>query len=677
MTTAAALIEQAFERLNKLPGFVPRPDQVQAALLIGEMMESGQNAAIEAPTGLGKSLASLIPALAVSATLKKRIVIATYTNVLAEQYWRRDLPLAQSVLQYPSELTSPKTAFLIGKQRYVCLLELERLDPEFTPRFELNAELGIESEFREYAPKGMKWQDAAVPPVCAGRFCPLYDPCYYFKARREAEKSDVIITNHSVVITDGLQAETSEEKIGFLGRYDYLVLDEAHDFANAAQNGLEFEINESRLAMLASLGARIENSLAPGFKTMGSEARWSRILGGFKRGLDEVATDLMTMGMGIREPGILHAAPSDLLQHPQVQRVYRAADEPTSRTLTEKLSGVTSTFATQVEELLDEWRDAGSVRMSVETARTYLPYIKEAAFMSESFFRESGVAVTHLKADQGRAALRRDVVDLVEPLKSILWDRVPTTCVSATLAVDGNFDQFCGTTGFVPDFSETLPSPFDFSRQAALFLPPDGSIPDPTLARQQGGEPAYFAAVAKQLSEIINACRGRTLALFHSRREMEAVLALIRVSPDLPILTQGRFNAASVGDRFRRNTHSSLFALRSFWTGFDAPGATLSCVVLVRIPFEVPTEPSAIARMAWLQNQGRDAFREHTLPQSKMMIRQGAGRLIRQADDKGIIALLDPRFITKRYGEELLANLPAELRTFRDIHDAVGWIGLE
>jgi ATP-dependent DNA helicase DinG len=147
--------------------------------------------------------------------------------------------------------------------------------------------------------------------------------------------------------------------------------------------------------------------------------------------------------------------------------------------------------------------------------------------------------------------------------------------------------------------------------------------------------------------------------------------------PELPVYIQGRYGAASVGDRFREKITSTLFALRSFWTGFDAPGETLSCVVLVRVPFEVPVDPPQVARMAHLQQQGLDAFREHTLPQAKMLMRQGAGRLIRRAEDKGIIALLDPRLQTKAYGEQILANLPSDMRTFRDIRDAVGWIGLE
>ena len=150
----------------------------------------------------------------------------------------------------------------------------------------------------------------------------------------------------------------------------------------------------------------------------------------------------------------------------------------------------------------------------------------------------------------------------------------------------------------------------------------------------------------------------------------------MHVPPDLPILVQSWGGTGALGEKFRRDLKSSLFALRSFWTGFDAPGETLSCVVLVRVPFEVPIEPTPIARMAWLQSQGIDPFQAHTLPNAKMLMRQGAGRLIRKATDQGVIALLDPRLRSKRYGEEILANLPPEMREFSDFEEAAAWVGL-
>jgi len=187
----------------------------------------------------------------------------------------------------------------------------------------------------------------------------------------------------------------------------------------------------------------------------------------------------------------------------------------------------------------------------------------------------------------------------------------------------------------------------------------------------------YFGAVAAELSKIIEAVGGRTLALFHSRREMEAVHERIALSPDLPIYMQRGGSAGWVGERFKKETNASLFALRSFWTGFDAPGETLSCVALVRVPFEVPIDPPQVARMAWLQTQGLDPFATYSLPNAKMLIRQGAGRLIRRSSDRGVIALLDPRVRTKNYGEQILENMPQGMRVYGDIEEAVASVGLE
>jgi ATP-dependent DNA helicase DinG len=272
--------------------------------------------------------------------------------------------------------------------------------------------------------------------------------------------------------------------------------------------------------------------------------------------------------------------------------------------------------------------------------------------------------------------LRSDLIGLAEPLEEMVWSRSPYACLSATLALDGTFEFFRRTTGAKPDFEEILPSPFDFASQAAVYLPRLDAIPDPSLARREGREEEYYQCLARELTTIIETLEGRTLALFHSRKEMEGVMRYMALPPELPILIQFRSGAGSVGERFVRNVNASLFALRSFWTGFDAPGETLSCVALVRVPFEVPADPPQIARMAWMQTAGLDPFHAHTLPQAKMLMRQGAGRLIRRDGDTGIIALLDPRLRTKRYGEEILANLPTGMRTFDDFADAAGWLGL-
>ncbi len=679
-TSPEELIALAFERLRQQPGFMERAGQIQLSSLLSDLIAGGQSGAFEAPTGLGKSLACLIPAFAHAIAGDKRTVIATYTNVLADQYWQKDVPFAASL--FDEEVP---TALLLGRQRYACLVDMDQHLPQQMDAIRARLTEGTETEFRRTAPISKAeiskaWSRIAVPPVCPARACPVYHDCYFYSARRRAEKAKVIITNHNVVIQNALMASGTEggEGEGILGKLDFIVLDEAHDFASAAQNGLEFELSAPRIRALLGLLGRLEGLLRPALER-GSflvSGNWDRFLAEIRKELDVYIRQFEQPGAGLGTPGILQTAPSELEDNPAVKQFRAAADLDQARALVMEVASVAQRIVDQAEGVLDE-----SDRGLKETARNYISYFSDFARGCEAIFTPHGVSVSYLGQPSfgfgpQDAILRQDIVDLGPPLTEMLWSKVPHACISATLVLDGEFTFFERSIGLKPDFREILESPFDHSTQAAVYIPKVGSIPDPSAARRDGNEANYYRALASELQDIIEACQGRTLALFHSRKEMEGVFQLMN-REEFPILMQPKTGAAAVGDRFKESPEISLFALRSFWTGFDAPGDTLSCVVLVRVPFEVPTEPIQIARMAYLVSQGIDPFREHTLAQTKMMVRQGAGRLIRRSSDKGVIALLDPRLKTKRYGEEILANLPSDMRVFDDIADAVGWIGLD
>jgi len=675
------MIEAAFAALAERSGFSERSDQIQLSLLLSDLIAERGTGAFEAPTGLGKSLATLVPAIAHAALHGKRIVVATYTNVLAEQYWHKDLPLALSLFEF-GELPVPKAQFLIGRQRYVCLTALDEAAPNEVDGFRARADLGIETEFRRQfrGREGLQlWQKVSAPPVCPGRLCPAYDDCYYYKARRGAEDAKIIITNHSVAIQDAIIAGYSEDGTSLLGDYDFLILDEAHDFASAAQNGLEFELSAGKLSMALGLLGRLENSTQRLAQDAGNGQEWAAEVARMRAAIEAKQRDLLGFGFSEGKSGILSASPTELEESPAVQQARAADLREASEAYAMEVAALFRDFAKSVQNRLASWRDRDPerARQVAESIGGYQMFFREMGVGAESIFRPRGVSVSYVGRNGQDMMLRQDAIDLAEPLRELIWNRKPYACLSATLAIDGAFDHLRRTLGIDPGFEEILPSPFDFSTQAAVYVPKTGAIPDPTTARREGSEDYYFAAVARELREIIEACRGRTLALFHSRREMEAVFMRMNLPPELPVLMQGKSGAAAVGEKFKAVPESSLFALRSFWTGFDAPGETLSCVVIVRVPFEVPVEPPQIARMAYLNSQGIDPFREHSLANAKMMMRQGVGRLIRSTEDKGVIALLDPRLRSKRYGEEILDNLPANMRRFDDIADAVGWIGLE
>ncbi|MCC6686633.1 MAG: ATP-dependent DNA helicase [Fimbriimonadaceae bacterium] len=663
-------IERAFSRLNQREGFVPRENQLQLALILGDMIEERKSAVVEAPTGLGKSLAALIPAIA-HAVEGRRTVISTYTNVLAEQYWHKDLPLAMSLFDLNEEEADRiKTAFIIGRQRYVCLLALEEVMDDHGAAFRSVAETGTENEFRKVAMGSARlWPSVGVPVACAGKACPLFKDCYFFEARRRAQTANVIITNHSVVLQDALNA-TGGDGDGFLGKLDYIVIDEAHDLYAAALNAMEFELSPKMIGSLQSLSSRLEREIQYS-GVPNSETVWRAACEDFRRDMESAKKELLAYGLVNNRPGILAVSPSNVSDNPHVKNL----ESPRSgvEKVTDMVVDACRIFTNRARHFLG---DGEVPRQVQETARNYLQVIEEAGIGADEILTPGGVSVSHQGRSGSDPMLRMDTVGVADPLHELLWDRIPTACLSATLALDGRFEFFRRSVGCEPDYEEVLPSPFDYGRDAALYLPPEGSIPDPSMSRKQGTEEVYFDALARELSAIVEAMQGRTLALFHSRREMEAVYERLRVPDHLPIYLQPKTGVGAMGDRFRQEPESTLLALRSFWTGFDAPGETLSCVVIVRVPFEVPVEPPAVVRMAHLAAQGFDPFQAHTLPMAKMMVRQGVGRLIRRDGDKGIVALLDPRLRTKRYGEEILANLPDEMRQFDDIWEAVAWTGV-
>lgn len=671
------LINHAFDTLIKSPGFIERPDQRQLALLISDCLDNSARGLFEAPTGLGKSLAALIPSIAHAMTSGKRTVIATYTNVLAEQYWRSDLPLALSL--FPEDIAIPQCQYLIGRQRYSCLLELAEQSPSAYQQMRDGALLGVESEFRAHVRRPVRelnqlWQATTSPPVCPGRLCPLYDDCYYYKARRGAETARIVITNHNVVLQDALLKQASENELSLLGAYDLLVVDEAHDFFQAALNALEFELSDAKFKTIFGILGKMESALFPLAQASGEASEWKRHCERFRLRLEAAATDLSQLGDQLGRSGILHAFPDEVWKHPQVAQHAIHRTEPAVQ-LAASVGEATAEFVSKVESNFRAWRtsDPDLAQAAKDSTRNYIIYLSEFGLQNQQMMTamegQQDVTVAYASLTD-KVMLRRDTIGLERPLRELVWNKVPFVCLSATLAIDGNFEFFKRLVGAEADFEEILPSPFDYSSQATLYLPPEGSIPDPALARKSNTEPAYFRAVAEEIERIIEAIRGRTLVLFHSRREMEAVFEQMTIREEWPILMQRRTGAATVGDTFKLRPEASLFAVRSFWTGFDAPGDTLSCVVIVRIPFEVPIDPPQVARMAWLQSQGFNGFVEHSLPMAKIMIRQGAGRLIRRDADHGVIAILDPRIGSKGYGEEIMANLPRGLRTYRDIEEA-------
>ena len=716
-------IEMAFACLLQTNGYSLRANQKQLAELIRDGIADQQSMMLEAPTGIGKSLACLIPAIA-HGLAGKRVIIATYTNILAEQYLRKDLPFALSLFDSLANSDHDssdgarkplKTQFLIGKQRYLCPLSLNETKPEFFPLIKDRLSYGLEADFvsacvsEESGLNQMTeqeahelWRKVTAPVTCASSSCPLYNDCPYYIARRKALESNLVITNHSVVITDALvkdqprsskpemesdsaesaapgiedQAADEEPSDGLLGQFDFLIVDEAHDFPAAAASGLETVIGPKQLEYVLTLANRIE-FIAKRSSTAPNTAKWfeSAIIS-FKTTMKDAEKTLDALCLAHPYGGTLFVNPIEWEDFPSLKNntLFEAREQV--HLLTDRMSAACRRFAEECKSLATRLNDGtlSGTNAANRVQDQIKNYVRSIENIGDSCLRLQSPpqgSVTYLGiefvARNRYAYLHNDVVDIGSVLQDLIWSKVNWACLSATLTVDGQFEYFRDLSGAPQATEEILPSPFDYASKAALYLPPRGTIPDPVNAANSPLSGEYYAALSRDIEMIIRTMKGRTLVLFHSRKEMEAVYERLKLPSSLPILIQGRSSPRTVGKQFLDLPHASLFGVRSFWTGFDAPGETLSCVVLVRIPFEVPTTPTQIARMAMLVSREKNPFTDYALPQAKMLMRQGAGRLIRRDTDWGVVALLDGRIHTKRYGEEIIENLPDGMRQFSSL----------
>lgn len=667
-------VRAALTRLTVQTGFRRREPQEHAALLISDCIESNQSAMIEAPTGSGKSLAALIPAV-VHARQGKRVVIATFTNILAEQYWRKDLPVALKLFDWTEELPQPRTAYLVGRSRYACRRRMQ--EHELVPvvsRFAERAMLGLDSEFYATArgPRERKaWHEISVPAACQGRECPDYRSCFFFRARSAARGAHIVITNHSVFLSDLLVRNATKGMVDLLGKYDYAILDEAHDLPAAAASAMNFDLSNRTIKSAAGV---IESAMRESGMRTGPAAPYIAKAEQALKEAERRASTALRRFFEVARPGIVKVAPESLLTDANVGRHFVGELEPHLR---EVVDEVTHGF-NAVRDALAEARGVQPEEEGDDAIPDLINYLEDFIVSCLLLTAPDEVSLTSVTKSHDQTEpllLSRRVVDIGPRLARLMEAGPPCTMMSATMTVDGSFEFLSSETGLKPQYKELLPPAFDTKNAAALFVPPPDHIPDPTATRDPDAAHSYYSAVARVVGEVLTAVGGRSLVLFHSRREMDEVYRRVSEATELPTLIQRSSGARAVGEKFREDVPSSLFAVRSFWTGFDAPGETLSCVIIVRIPFEVPVEPEQLVRHAWYRSRGLDPFNEYTLPLAKMMVRQGAGRLLRTDTDRGVICVLDPRVQTRGYGEEVLANLPP-MRRFANIEEAAAHVGV-
>ncbi len=658
----AALLGPEGPLAGLLPGYEHREPQLQMLLAVAQIQSRGGSLLVEAGTGTGKSLAYLVPSIARAVRHKERVVVSTDTHTLQEQLMGKDLPGLREWLPWDF-----KACLLKGRSNYISLRRWRRFLAEPCQdadelRFKLKVlvwlhttESGDRSELRLHGREEVSWARIASDPMdCVGIHCAKED-CYVHRARAEAEAADLVVVNHALLLAD------AEIGGGLLPEYDHLVIDEAHHLEDAATRGLRQEVD------------------GPGLQALLERLGGTGLLAELRR----------QPHLGASDEAFAEAGPMTLAAGERVSELFAVAVSWVASRINESERREEWLRITQPLREDEGW---ASVRLAGENATTSLAALDGALRRAVGGSRdwlggsEPDQGVRELEIIRGRLQVASALLGeaLLEPdpnrvywftlatrsenlvlraapinVGSLLRERVyserrSTVFTSATLAVGGSFDYFRSRIGVGPEAEELiLPSPFDFLHQALVCLPTD--LPAPEHDDFDLGVEQIVAALAHRVG-------GRTLVLFTSHRQLRDVHAALKQRVDLDdvlILAQGiDGQRRQLLKAFEEAERPLLLGTSSFWEGIDVPGERLSCVVMVRLPFPVPTDPVYAARA----ERVRDPFTQLALPQAALRLKQGFGRLIRRSTDRGAVVILDNRILGRDYGKAFLDVLPPASR---------------
>jgi ATP-dependent DNA helicase DinG len=621
----------------KLAGYRPRAQQLAMAERVADAIRDNAVLVCEAGTGTGKTFAYLAPALLAGG----KVIVSTGTKTLQDQLFRRDLPLLRDALG-----VSASVALLKGRANYVCLYHLEHnladgrlasrddaADLQRIGRFARVSASGDRGELAEVPEEAPAWALAtSTRENCLGQACPRHADCFVMTARRRALAADLVVVNHHLFFADAALKDDGMAEL--LPACNTVIFDEAHQLPETATLFFGETVSSAQLLELARdarretlAGAPDVPALAARIAAVEKAARDLRLSlpaegaryaaraldgrGAFAAALDAVQEALAALGAGldaVAERG---------------EGLARCAER-----------------AGAALDLLLRWREGDRERL--------IRWVEAYAHSLALHATPLSVAPLFRRQLEGRPRA---------------W-----VFVSATLAVAGDFGLYCAEMGLEDADTACWDSPFDYAGNATLYVPK--GLPDPS-------SPEHTRAVVRAALPVLRASRGRAFLLFTTLRAMRLAHELLREAFSreglaYPLLLQGEGSRSDLLERFRRLGDAVLVGSASFWEGVDVRGEALSLVVIDKLPFAPPDDPVLAARLAAFEREGRSPFAEYQLPRAAIALKQGAGRLIRDEADRGVLMICDPRLFSRAYGRRLLGSLPP-MRPTRDEADAVAF----
>jgi ATP-dependent DNA helicase DinG len=635
------------------PAYEFRRGQLQMAQAVEEALEEKRHLIVEAGTGTGKTLAYLLPVIRSG----KRVIISTGTKNLQEQLFFKDVPALERAL-FPEGDRKLSVCYMKGRNNYLCRKKLIDLTDQpvlsgleeiehyrAIAAWEKTTQSGDRAELAELPEASAVWHKLdARADTCLGQKCKDYDRCFITEMRRRAAESDIIIVNHHLFFADlsiKLEAEGAPDA-GVLPDCGAVIFDEAHELEDIAGN--YFGISVSNLRM-DDLTRDVEQMLQ-------KEKLYTPQMSGAIQSVRE-RSQLFFSLLPANEGRFAFDSRREFLEENGEE--FLALNQSLTR------------LGAELDQLPQKPEDVFTLVRRAQQLQVQLRFVMEnedpntVFWIERRAFRGAPGAARRKSSDEKQASGRTNVflqatpIEVGQILRECLWSKLETSVLtSATLAVGGGFDYIRQRLGLDHARELIVASHFDYESQAILFVPPD--LPDPRT-------PEFVGKAVTVIRQLLEITRGRAFVLFTSYKQMNEVYERLLGLLDYPMLKQGDAPKSALLEQFRLTPNAVLFGTSSFWQGVDVQGEQLSCVIIDRLPFAVPSDPVVAARVKAIDSGGGNAFFEYQVPSAVITLKQGFGRLIRSLHDRGLLALLDNRILKKQYGRVFVESLPPYSRT--------------